>query len=287
VGHHGSFNYRAAFQDSVCGSEMEHRTDATERVPPKGGRAVIKALYSAASGMLGEQVRQEAVANNIANVSTGGYKKAIPAMRGFYQIYLNAIGAIEIDRGAVPGGGMLMDATASDFSQGPIKQTGERFDVALDGPGFFVVETAPGTTLYTRGGHFALNQSGELVTESGHKVQGQGGPITASGANVAITEDGRVMVDGSERGTLKVVTFDDPRMLARVGDTMFAAPQGVAPATPERVRVISGALESSNVSAAKEMLTMLVTARNFEANQRVLRAVDDTLDRTINDVARV
>ena len=181
---------------------------------------------------------------------------------------------------------MLLDATASDFSQGTIKQTNEPLDAALDGPGFFAVEGPTGNNLYTRSGHFTLNEEGELVTENGYKVQGEGGAIAASGANVMIGDDGRVVVDGTERGVLQVVTFEDPRVLMRVGDTMFAAPETAYPSIAEPVRIMSGALESSNVSIAREMLNMLVTARNFEANQRVILAVDGTLDKTINDVGR-
>ena len=247
---------------------------------------MVKALYSAASGMIGQQLRQEAVANNIANVSTTGYKKAIPAQRGFYQIFLDAIAIDNLRPGDVPGGGMLLDATASDFSQGNIKHTREPLDVALDGPGFLVVEGPAGNKLYTRSGHFALNQDGELVTENGYKVQGEGGAISAAGANIMISDDGRVVVDGAERGVLQVVTFEDARVLTRVGDTMFAAPENVFPSIAEPVKMVSGALESSNISIAREMMDMLVTARNFEANQRVILAVDSTLDKTINDVGR-
>ena len=247
---------------------------------------MVKALYSAASGMFAQQLRQDAVANNIANVSTTGYKKAIGAHRGFYQIFLDAIAIDTLRPGDVPGGGMLLDATASDFSQGTIQHTNEPLDVALDGPGFFVVEGPGGNNLYTRSGHFTMNEDGELVTENGYKVQGEGGAIAASGANVMIGDDGRVVVDGAERGVLQVVTFEDPRVLMRVGDTMFAAPDTVFPSIAEPVRLVSNALESSNTSIAAEMIDMLVTARNFEANQRVILAVDSTLDKTINDVGR-
>jgi flagellar basal-body rod protein FlgG len=236
--------------------------------------------------MIGEQLRQEAVANNIANVTTTGYKKAISAERGFYQIFLDAIAIDNLKPGDVPGGGMLLDATATDFSQGNIEHTGEPLDVALDGPGFFVLEGPAGNKLYTRSGHFTLNRDGELVTENGYKVQGEGGAISAAGANITISDDGRVVVDGAERGVLQVVTFEDPRVLARVGDTMFGAPQDVFPGIAEPVKMISGALESSNISIAKEMIDMLTTARRFEANQRVILAVDSTLDKTINDVGR-
>ena len=248
---------------------------------------MVKALYSAASGMLGQQMRQEAVANNIANVSTTGYKKAVPTQRGFYQIYLGALAMVELQRGDVPGGGTLLDATASDFSQGPIEHTGERLDVALDGPGFFVVEGPAGTNLYTRNGHFTRNENGELVTENGYRVQGEGGAITASGADVMLTDDGRVLVDGTESGVLQVVTFDNTRKLVRVGDTMFAASPDVVPSIAETATMVPGALEASNTSIAREMLEMLTTLRNFEANQHIVRAVDSTLDRTINEVGRV
>jgi len=248
---------------------------------------LIKSLYSAASGMLGQQVRQEAIANNIANAATVGYKKSVPALRGFYQIYLDAAGAARLDRGDVPGGGMLMDATAGDFSQGTIQRTGEPLDAAIDGAGFFVVQDATGNSFYTRNGHFTLNQNGALVTENGHTVQGEGGEITATGSNVTISDNGSVLVDGVASGTLRIVTFADPRVLTRVGDTLFAAPADAAPGLAENVSVVPEALESSNVSVAKEMLEMLVTSRNFEANQRVILSVDRILDRTINDVGRV
>ena len=248
---------------------------------------MVKALYSAASGMIGQQMRQEAVANNIANVSTTGYKKAIGAQRGFYQIYLDSLVAAELRSSDIPGGGMLLDATATDFSQGPMEHTGEPLDVALDGPGFFVIEGPNARNLYTRNGHFTRNENGELVTENGYRVQGEGGAITAAGAAIVLSDDGRVFVDGSETGALQVVTFDDPHRLFRVGDTMFAVAEDVVPSIVETPKMVPGALEASNITVAREMLEMLTTMRTFEANQRIVRAVDSTLDRTINELGRV
>ena len=248
---------------------------------------MVKALYSAASGMLGQQMRQEAVANNIANVSTTGYKKAIATQRGFYQIYLDMLAAAELRSSDVPGGGMLLDATGTDFSQGPLQDTGEPLDVALDGPGFFVIESPTGSHLYTRNGHFTCNENGELVTENGYRVLGEGGTITATGANVVLTDDGRVLVDGAEAGALQVVTFDDPRKLVRVGDSVFTVSEDVIPTIAETMKMVPGALEGSNTTVAREMVEMLTTMRAFEANQHVVRAVDRTLDSTINELGRV
>ncbi len=248
---------------------------------------MVKALYSAASGMLGQQLRQEAVANNIANVNTTGYKKAIGAQRGFYQIYLDNLAVAELSSSDIPGGGMLLDATATDFSQGPIEHTGEPLDVALDGPGFFVIEGPNGSNLYTRNGHFTRNENGELVTENGYRVQGEGGAITVTGASIVLSDDGRIFVDGSQTGALQVVTFDDPRRLVRVGDTMFAVADDVVPSIVDTPKMVPGAIETSNTTVAREMFEMLTTLRAFEANMHIVRTVDSALDRTINELGRV
>ncbi len=165
----------------------------------------------------------------------------------------------------------------TDFSPGILEQTGNTFDVALNGPGFFQIQ-GPNGPLYTRSGTFQLNGQGQIVTPEGRIVRGMAGPIVIppEAVNIEILDDGTVVADGGEIDQLSVVAFQNPHELSRVGTTTFAAPPNAARSeTGPEVR--QGYRENGNTTIVHEMVQMIAGLRQFEAAQRALRSLGDTI----------
>lgn len=244
-------------------------------------------LYAAAQGMRAIEGTQEVIANNLANVSTPGFRRQEGVVEGFYEIFMGARGTVaRYDAREAPGGGLKMVETFSHTANGPITQTGGRLDVALEGPGFMAIE-APFGERFTRAGNFRLNNDGQLVTSSGYLVQGiDGGPITIGDGVPVFQDDGTVTVDGAPVGQVRLLEFEDPHMLTRQGEGLYlasdAALERSGPAL--NTRVLGGSLEQANTQVAAEMIKMTLGARMYAANQRVINAIDDTLGLVIQQV---
>lgn len=237
-----------------------------------------RGLYIAASGMIADQVRQDQIANDLANVSTVGYKPDRTAQRSFGDVLL-----AERDTGAVIGTasqGTEIAEIRTDFTPAPLKETGEPLDVALDGQGFLSVQTEAGTR-FTRNGQLGLGADGTLITAAGNAVLGSDGKpirITAQGG-IEIAADGTVSAGGQAQGKLAVVTLADA---AKQGATLFTGTPGAAPAG---TTVRQGFLESSGVNTATAMIEMMASMRAYESAQRVIHAIDDTLGKGIQSSA--
>ncbi|MGE5584871.1 MAG: flagellar basal-body rod protein FlgF [Bacillota bacterium] len=263
---------------------------------------MVRGLYAAASGMAAGMLRQDVIAQNLANVDTPGYKKDVALIGSFGDEMAVRVEGMEDagGRGAwrlartVPlgtlGSGAYVVATGFDRSGGPIVETGAPLDLAIQGDGYFVVQTPDGVEAYTRNGSFTLNSRGELVTSDGMRILGETGPVVVpSGSEVEVRGDGRMTVDGRAVARLRVVTFDDPSALRKTGGGLFEAPPGVARpvGAAGNVLVRQGFLEMSNVTAVTEMVQMIAGMRAYETCQRVIWFLDQTLDKSINDVGRV
>lgn len=213
--------------------------------------------------MLSEQVRQEQIANDLANASTPGYKADRTSQQSFGELLLSntASGAAV----GTTGLGIQVSAVTTDFSPQPARDTGEPLDLAIVGDGFFEIQTDRGTR-YTRNGQFTASPQGTLVTAQGDPVLGRGGgPVPVV--------DGRVNPD-----TVGVVLLRDPR---KEGDSLATGTPG-GPGAAGQVR--SGALEGSGADAARALVDMIASMRAFEAGQRVLTTIDSTLDKAANRV---
>ena len=230
--------------------------------------------------MVAKMERLESVANNLANVNTHGYKKTSQ-----FQTLLSAQSA-PASRQAVPR--TFAYTTYVDFSQGDLEQTGNPLDVALQGPGFFVLETPTGVA-FTRNGSLKLNEDQLLVSSHGYPVMGEGGAIELRGWNVDISEKGDVYAEGQLIDRLRVVDFEDRSLLANAGATLFrlAQPSTVEASPAKEYTIAQGFLESSNVNPLEQMIEMITLSREFEAVQRVLRQSDETLGKAANEVGRV
>lgn len=161
-----------------------------------------------------------------------------------------------------------------DHSPGTLQKTGNPLDVAIQGEGYFVIETKDGER-YTRNGSFTLNQNGELITLSGDAVLGEGGRITISGKKIEISNTGAVSADGSEVGRLKIVDFKKKDALVKRGAGLFEASGGAEQAALENPEVRAGYLETSNVQAVKEMIEMIDIQRSFEAYLKIMQTMSE------------
>jgi flagellar basal-body rod protein FlgF len=222
-----------------------------------------RGLYIAASGMLAEQLRQDQIANDLANASTPGYKADRTAQGTFGDLLLasSATGAA-VGRQSTA---VQVDTVETDFSPKPARDTGEPLDFAITGEGFFAVQTAQGVR-YTRNGQFSLDPQGRLVTARGDAVLDAGGrPITATGETV-------------DPRRIGVVNLTNPR---KAGDSLVTG----TPAGAGTGQVRSGALEASGADAARAMVDMIASMRAFEAGQKVIQAIDETLGQAASKIA--
>ena len=236
------------------------------------GLVMIDFVRLAADRMEARIRRQEVYANNVANVGTAGYKRD----RVFQKVLNEAGRGTSYNMWEVP-----------DFSQGPLRETTDPFNVAITGSGFFVIDNEDGQR-YTRNGSFMLNENGELVLESAGPVMGENGPIEVKG-KMEISIDGNVFVNGTLVDRLKIVDFEDKEnALRKVGHSMYElADDKAEEIEASGYRIDQGFIEESNVNAVEEMVNMLSIMRYFEATQKTMQTLDNVLDRAANQIGRV
>jgi flagellar basal-body rod protein FlgF len=233
-------------------------------------------IYTAMTGASQTLNRQAAVAHNLANVSTTGYRAEEHRLRAV-QVQSNAI------QKGLPTRAFVVDAsTHTDFASGPMLYTGRNFDLAVQGSGWMAVQTPDGGEAYTRNGNFELNVNGVLQTRNGLPVQGDGGPISIPPeVKVSVGVDGTISVvpeSGAQNivnvvGRVKLVNPPEAD-LVRGDDGLFRLRDGGTAPVDERARVASGYTEGSNVNAAEQMVTMISLARQFEMQMKVLTSAD-------------
>lgn len=225
--------------------------------------------------MVARARQQDAIANNLANSETAGFKRE--------SIFMRRLEAAQADA-RQPWFVPLQQEKYTDFSQGSLDLTGNPFHSAIDGPGFFVVESPEGER-YTRSGNFTLNDEGQLVTSDGFPVLSDSGPIVLTDDNFVVGEHGEVSQDGVDRGRLRVVRFDDPQSLTALGRNLYTT-TAEALEDPESL-VRQGYLERANFDLVQQMVEMMTTFRYFETAQKAVQIQDATLDRTVNQVGRI
>jgi flagellar basal-body rod protein FlgG len=249
---------------------------------------MIQGLYAAASGMVGLERRQDVYANNIANAATPGFRRHVPVNQGFNEILLRSMRhPFRLNAERAPGGGQKIVETFTDVQGGNITVTEDPLNIALQGPGFIGIETLQGER-FTRNGKLAVDTNGLLTTADGYHVQAtNGGGIDVSGGAISIDQDGNVYSQGLFVAQIRLVEFEDPHMLMRVGANLYEASDEAMRRSAEAVdtRVLHKSLELSNVQVPSEMVAMMLGSRVYAANQRVINAIDETMGRLINEVA--
>jgi flagellar basal-body rod protein FlgF len=235
-------------------------------------------------GLSAQQVlhqRMDITANNLANMTTAGFKAEHLVMR---QLSERPAAASDTPKDIAFVDSWMLQR---DFSSGSLSQTGNPLDVAIEGPGFFVVQTADGPA-YTRDGQFSLDSNGQLVTRSGHPVMGSGGPITLdpTKGESHISKDGQITQDGVAVGTLQVVDFKTPGGLSKIGDNLWQATDE-KPTTSTSVHLAPGMVEGSNVNAVRELTDMIEISRSYESVSKMLSNSDELRGASIEKLARI
>ncbi|MGQ9842954.1 MAG: flagellar basal-body rod protein FlgF [Spirochaetota bacterium] len=278
---------------------------------------MVRGLYTGASGMIAQEARLDAIANNLANVDKTAYKKDLTLFKAFPDMIIRRLN--DDGLGITPAGsydtmpfvgklgtGVEVNEVYTLYEQGSLMRTENPFDVAVDGKGFFAVLTERGER-YTRNGAFTLSKDGILVTHNGLPVLGQNGIIKLQKNNFMINERGEILVNAALSleptdmvgmtqnnweqpviiDKLKIVDFENIRELKKEGESLYRDTEYSGPALPaEEYKVVQGFLEKSNVNAVREMVDMIEVQRSYEANQKAMLTHDQELGRLINEVAR-
>lgn len=252
----------------------------------------MKEIYQILSGDIGQEERLTQIANNLANVSTVGYKKDGITFQSYLKSSMNAMqtqSAPGLQNGSANPSSPSWPTLGSsyvDFQPGSLQKSGNTLDVALTGAGFFRVEM-PGekSTYLTRAGNFSVNNKGELVTANNRRVLDRNGkPITLnlSVDQPQIVEDGTIMMKGSSVANIGVFTTADLTKLEKHGETLFKVPDSVTVQAVAKPHLRQGMLESSNVNAIEEMVNMIQVQRSNDVSQKVIQQFDDLTSKRID-----
>ena len=252
-----------------------------------------RSLYIAATGMNAQQAQMDVISNNLANVSTTGFKGSRAVFQDLVYQTLRQPGAnstqeTELPSGAQVGTGVQQVATERLYTQGNLQQTGNSKDVAINGNGFFQVQMPDGTTAYTRDGSFQTNAQGQLVTASGYPVV-PAITIPNNATSMTIGTDGTVTITqaGSSTnqtiGTIQLATFINPAGLESKGENLLAetassgAPNVATPGVNGAGKLQQGYVEASNVNVVQELVNMIETQRAYEINSKAVQTSDQML----------
>ncbi|MEO7855024.1 MAG: flagellar basal-body rod protein FlgG [Rubrivivax sp.] len=256
---------------------------------------MIRSLWIAKSGMEGQQFKLDTIANNLANVSTNGFKRGGVVFEDLMYDTLRQAGAASGEQSQLPTGlqvglGTRVAASTRNFSQGNLQQSGNNLDIAIKGQGFFQVQLGDGSTAYTRDGSFQLDGTGQIVTSDGHVLQ-PGITIPANSQSVTIAANGTVSVSvpgqptAQTVGQLQLASFVNPSGLDPRGQNLYAetassgAPGSGAPGADGLGHLLQGYVEGSNVNVVEELVSMIATQRAYELNSKAIQTTDQMLQR--------
>jgi flagellar basal-body rod protein FlgG len=254
---------------------------------------VNRSLYIAATGMNAQQAQMDVISNNLANVSTNGFKGSRAVFEDLLYQTIRQPGAnstqnTELPSGIQLGTGVQQVATERLYTQGNLQQTGNSKDVAINGQGFFQVQMPDGTTAYTRDGSFQTNAQGQLVTSSGYQVI-PAITIPNNATSLTIGSDGVVSItvagqtNSQQLGSMQIATFINPTGLDAKGENLFSetassgAPNVAQPGLNGAGTLNQGYVEASNVNVVQELVNMIQTQRAYEINSKAVTTSDQML----------
>jgi flagellar basal-body rod protein FlgG len=244
-----------------------------------------QALFTAVQGARNSQMRLGILTNNLANINTTGFKRD--------KLYFHLPEAEEKSKGSQEEQGFSISPSAqpyetrTDFTPSSLRATDNVLDLALEGEGFFCVQTPEGKQ-YTRRGDFSLAQDGTLMSKEGYPVLGKKGEIVLQGKEITVNETGEISVDGTPVDTLKVVGIEAQHMLKKVSGTLFASQNGPANEKEmKQCKVKQGFLETSGVSGVRTMTEMIDVLRGYESYQKVIKFLSDATKKSINEVGKL
>lgn len=276
---------------------------------------MLRGMYTSATAMLAYSRRMDIVTNNLVNVETAGYKQDTMTTRSFPDMLISRINDPSVYQYKTVGPhnfGMHVDQTYTSFSSGAFEETSEPTDISIVGDGFFVVNyisrsvdndensETDSVERYTRAGNFNVDSDGYLVTPNGCYVQGQQGDILLGTSDFTVDDQGNIFVGEEYIDTLRMVRFEDNKVLRKQGDNLYYIYESVDPEFPDdpdmnelggepidvTPTVKQGFLEASNVDEGREMVRMMETYRSYEVNQQMVSMFSDSLRLAVNDIAK-
>ena len=241
---------------------------------------MLRSLYTAATGMDAQQTRLDVIANNLANASTTGFKKARADFQDLLSETIRAATPPSAQGGSQPtplqvGLGVRTASTSRAFAQGDMIETKNPLDLAITGGGFFRIQRANGDLAYTRDGSFRLDSTGRLVTQLGEVVE-PGITIPADATNLTVKGDGTVQArlpnrtDMVDIGAIQIATFANPGGMEAIGNNLFVATS----ASGDPV-----VLKAGDQGSGEEMINMITTQRNYELNSKIVQSADEMLQK--------
>ncbi|OGT04040.1 MAG: flagellar basal-body rod protein FlgG [Gallionellales bacterium RBG_16_57_15] len=256
---------------------------------------MIRSLWISKTGLDAQQTQMDVISNNLANVSTSGFKRSRAVFEDLLYQTLRQPGAQSSQQTQVPSGlqigtGVRPVATERIHTQGNLQLTGNQLDVAIQGAGFFQVQMPDGTTAYSRDGSFQIDSQGQLVTANGFAIQ-PALTIPANAINVSIGRDGLVSVTQPgvtapvQVGSLQLATFINPAGLQSLGDNLYqetassGTPATNVPGTNGSGLLNQNYVETSNVNVVEELVNMIQTQRAYEINSKAIQTSDQMLQR--------
>jgi flagellar basal-body rod protein FlgG len=256
---------------------------------------MINSLWISKTGMQAQQTQLDVISNNMANVSTNGFKRSSAVFEDLMYQNLRQVGAAADEQNQLPTGlqlglGVRTVATARNFSQGSLQQSGNQLDLAINGNGFLQVTMPDGTTGYTRDGSLKLDAQGRVVTSGGLPLANDI-TVPAEAQSITVSPDGvvTVKVPGNaapqQVGNIELASFINPAGLEPLGQNLYAetvasgAPVNGAPGTVGMGNLMQGYVETSNVNVVQELVTMIQTQRAYEMNSKAIQTSDQMLQR--------
>ncbi len=252
---------------------------------------MLRSIYLSATNMVLQRAKVDVITNNIANTDTTGYKSDRVVSRSFSDMLISRLDDPNVVRTSQQIGslntGVHVDELVTDFSQGTFEQTDMNANLAINGENaFFTIATAAGER-YTRDGSFFVNADGYLVTSTGDRVMGENGAIRVNTAEFSVDAQGNVKVGNQTVGKLRIVSFSDTAALRKTGDNLFYNYGGAAVTTAAGFSVKQGFLEVSNTNITSQVVDLMSASRSYETSQRIVKMLDESLGKTVNEVGRV
>lgn len=257
---------------------------------------MVRGLYTAYTGMINQQKRLDTVTNNLANATTNGYKKEGLTAKSFEETFTLKIKDLTVPYLTETIGtmslGVKIGENYTDYTQGSFQETGNTYDLAIGGNGFFSIsytdKNGNDSIKYTRDGSFTTDVDGYLRTLNGDYVQGEAGDIVipTDTKSVSVRTNGDIFADGIYVDTIRVVDFEDYDYIKKYGENLYELVDGGVETESEAV-INQGYLEMSNVNVVKEMVEMINISREYESNQKLIQTADEMLDKSVNQIGKV
>lgn len=251
---------------------------------------MVRGFYAAAAGVLSQQKAFNVISNNIANATTTGYKSQSTVESSFGEHLLSRMGSTDnSSKNIGPSSFMtvnILDHT--DFSQGSIENTGRSVDLAINGEGFFLIDSYENGQVLTRNGQFEIDDDGNLVLPGVGKVLNDGKrPVNLEGSEFTVDSEGNIIQDGDEVDTLYIANKKEGTVLTRVGNDTYHSQNGFQQADTENYKLLQGAIEKSNINMAQEMSRIISGQSHYQSCTQVLKIYDRINEISVNQIGKI